>query len=133
MIVYINRGLPGSGKSTRALRIAGEHDCDVLIVSADDYFVVNGVYRFDMSNIGAAHMECQQKFREGVREKAPVIIVDNTNTTIREMRPYVEYAHIRGYEVVLLEPDTAWAWDIDACLARNVHGVPREALERMKA
>ena len=42
------RGLPGSGKSTKAKKIAGEHG---VIYSTDDFFMVNGVYVYDAKMI----------------------------------------------------------------------------------
>lgn len=43
------RGLPGSGKSTKAKKIAGELG---VIYSTDDFFMVNGQYVFDGKMIG---------------------------------------------------------------------------------
>jgi adenylate kinase family enzyme len=42
------RGLPGSGKSTKAKKIAGEHG---VIYSTDDFFMVNGQYVYDVKMI----------------------------------------------------------------------------------
>ena len=38
------RGLPGSGKSTKAKKIAGDVG---VIFSTDDFFMVDGQYKFD--------------------------------------------------------------------------------------
>jgi adenylate kinase family enzyme len=43
------RGLPGSGKSTKAKELAGEQG---LVFSTDDFFMVNGKYIFDPKMIG---------------------------------------------------------------------------------
>jgi ABC-type proline/glycine betaine transport system ATPase subunit len=57
-ILFIIRGLPGSGKSTlgRSIRglSGGVPDC----LSADDYFVgADGVYRFSPSGLPGAHAD----------------------------------------------------------------------------
>jgi NEDD4-binding protein 2 len=46
------RGLPGSGKSTKAKALAGEEG---LIFSTDDFFMVNGKYEYDAKMIGDYH------------------------------------------------------------------------------
>ena len=43
------RGLPGSGKSTKARKIAGQFG---VVYSTDDFFMVNGEYKFDPKMIG---------------------------------------------------------------------------------
>ena len=46
------RGLPGSGKSTKAKKIAGEIG---VIYSTDDLFMVDGQYKYDAKMIGEYH------------------------------------------------------------------------------
>lgn len=53
--------------------------------------------------------------------------------SVRECRPYVERAAKYGYDVVFLEPETPWAFDLDELVKRNVHGLSRQTLERMLA
>lgn len=43
------RGLPGSGKSTKAKKIAGSQG---VVYSTDDFFMVKGQYVYDGSKIG---------------------------------------------------------------------------------
>ena len=53
----IMRGLPGSGKSTRARQhVAAAAGAGSTVCSADDYFVAlgGGKYRFDPRQLGAA-------------------------------------------------------------------------------
>ncbi len=131
-IVYILRGVPGSGKSTLARSLAPQP----LICSADDYFVRNGVYKWEKSGLDAAHKDCIGKLEElCIAGQAP-LVVDNTHTRRSEMTAARQVAERYGYEVRILElaPPTAgqkFNEYVDACAARNVHGVPREKIEQM--
>lgn len=46
------RGVPGSGKSTKAKQLAGIKG---LVYSTDDFFMKNGDYVYDPSKIGEYH------------------------------------------------------------------------------
>ncbi len=51
--LYIVRGIPGSGKSTFAKTLGGQH------YEADMFFIdENGVYNFDFTKIKDAHQWC---------------------------------------------------------------------------
>jgi predicted kinase len=58
------------------------------------------------------------------------VIIDNTNIRGWEMKPYVELAALFQYHVKI---EIAKEWDVEVCASRNTHGVPREAIARMKA
>jgi len=121
--VIILRGVPGSGKSTESKKYS-----DAYIVSADHYFIgADGIYRFDMGRIASAHGQCKAKFAAALKAKKPTVIVDNTNTTVKEFKYYVELAKAEGYEVEIIRIDC----DPSVAAARNVHGVPKEAVLRM--
>ena len=114
------RGLPGSGKSTMAKEYAkaGYVHCE-----ADQYFEVNGQYRFDASKLSAAHADCLQRAIAALDAGYPVVVA-NTFTRRWEMEPYVKAAKIRGVNVRIVEATGNWP---------NVHGVPEYAVERMRA
>jgi adenylate kinase family enzyme len=46
------RGVPGSGKSTKAKKLAGSNG---VIYSTDDFFMKNGEYVYDVKFIGDYH------------------------------------------------------------------------------
>ena len=127
----IMRGLPGSGKSTLAKKIASESTSSV-ICSADDFFMRNGEYKFNPKMLWKAHETCIKKFETHLKKQTEIVILDNTNTKKWEYAEYIELAKTHNYEIEIKIPETSWAFDIDICAKRNSHGVPAEAIERMK-
>jgi uridine kinase len=61
--MFINRGIPGSGKSTLSKQIIHTYGVDeALICSADDYHLnEKGEYSFFIENLPKAHEACQKK------------------------------------------------------------------------
>ena len=146
--LVIMRGLPGSGKSTMARDIARsaikENHQEVVICSTDSFFVNDdGEYVFDPTKLGQHHSANQHKVKSYMLLGAEVIIVDNTNTTHREMKPYKELALLRGYDVheVFIGKEFLFqGMDTDhnkfrdyiaLCHERGTHGVPMESIEKM--
>lgn len=115
--LYLIRGLPGSGKSTIAAALGVE------VYEADQYFMVDGVYRWDANRIGAAHQWCLSKTKETLCEGRSVAVA-NTFTTVKELRPYFEIAKQLGIVPTVIKAENTF---------QNVHGVPQETLERMRA
>lgn len=134
-ILILIRGLPGSGKSSLARRLVelgvDSRNYGDFIYSADDYFIRNGVYRYDPSRIAEAHHAAQQKAYASVKIGLSPIIIDNTNVQMWEMKPYAMMAVEYGYLVEILEPPTPWAFDDKELARRNTHGVPRNKIKDM--
>jgi len=128
--VIILRGLPGSGKSTLANKLADENNG--IIFSTDNYFMHNGKYNFDVSKLGAAHTWNRQKYQQALENGEKYVIVDNTNTTKKEIKPYLDIALSLGYNVEIMEPENPDKFNVDICFQRNTHGVPKEQIQRMK-
>ena len=128
--LIIMRGLPGSGKSTLARQLGGPS----LVFSTDDFWSrMTGEYRFDISWIGEAHTWNRQRVQESMAEGASLIVVDNTNTTKKEVNPYLKLAQEYGYETEIIEPTTEWAKDPMICAQRTTHGVPLQTIKQMAA
>ena len=115
------RGLPGSGKSTLAKMLA---ECHLMLhFEADQCFVDDsGAYIFDASKLGWAHKNCQQNADIGLTNNISVV-VSNTFTTLKELRPYFEIAKKHGIVPTVIHCQNQF---------KNVHDVPQEALDRMK-
>ncbi len=129
MKVYILRGLPGSGKSTFARTFDNSH-----VVSADSYHTIDGVYKFDHKRVAFAHNECLKEYVEIVHRKNPMpfetydyLIVDNTNTSLIELAPYVRIAEAFGVEY---EIKYFWCHP-DVSMRRNLHQVPPNTILKM--
>lgn len=130
----IMRGVPGSGKSTLARVLAEIPGIEPApVFSTDDFFMVDGEYRFDPSKLGANHAANLRRTAEAMEAGVSHVIVDNTMTQGWEAREYVRAAAKHGYAVQFVESRTPWARDAAECARRNTHGVPLAAIEGMLA
>lgn len=131
--LVLMRGLPGSGKSTKANKLAGRSG---QIFSTDDFFCLNEEqeYRFNGSLLGRAHNWNQKRSLDAMYAGIPIVVIDNTNTTIRELRsylPHIEAAMGLGYSVRIEEPETHWRFDVGELDKRGSHDVPLKHIEKM--
>jgi hypothetical protein len=115
-VIWLIRGLPGSGKSTYAASLGIPHR------EADMYHMVNGVYRWDRAKIGEAHAWCQAE-TEKLVSAGRGVVVSNTFTRLLEMKPYFDIAarHFTEMKVVEMRGDFG-----------NIHGIPENALSAMR-
>ena len=114
------RGLPGSGKTTMARKFA---EAGYVHCEADQYFEVGGEYRFDPAKLRAAHDDCLRRAIAAM-DAGHSVVVANTFTRRWEMELYLRAAKRRGINVRIIEATGNWP---------NVHGVPEDAIERMRA
>ena len=125
--LVLMRGAPGSGKSFLAKQLSEGGQ----IFSTDDFWEINGQYQFNPSLLGHAHSWNLKRAIEAMQKGITPIIIDNTNVTARDMRPYAEAAIKYNYKVEMKEPNTPWKFDVDELVKRNTHNVPRASIERM--
>eukprot|EP00731_Ephydatia_muelleri_P039144 Em1145g1a len=127
-VMVVVRGLPGSGKTTLAETLVGSTG---VICSTDDYFMTRGRYIFDPSKLEHCHEQNRLRVQNALEMGYSPVIVDNTNTTVKEMKPYFKLAKQYGYLVQLKEPETGWKFDVEELARRNIHGVSSDTLQKM--
>ena len=119
-VLYIVRGIPGSGKSTFAKQLTAN------VFEADHYFYDNdGNYNFIPSEIKDAHKECQEFVRCAMESSIEKIAVSNTSTQEWEMKPYFELAEKYGYMVFSVIVENRHG-------NTNEHNVPEDKIEQMR-
>lgn len=113
------RGIPGSGKSTLARTYVEK---GFKHFESDQYFMVDGEYRFDASKLSLAHHDCFEKTRVALLAGKSVV-VSNTFTRLWEMQNYINLA--QTYQLPL---------KVIRCIGKfkNVHGVPDGIVEMME-
>lgn len=133
--VYVLRGLPGSGKSTLAQYISSDSKYimgEVVLCSADQFFIQGGHYFFEASKLGAAHEYCRNKFKDALIDNFPCIIVDNTNTLHKEYKYYKDEAIAIGYRVQVITVGEFTDEAVDRYTLSNTHGVPHDKIKQMR-
>jgi len=113
------RGLPGSGKTVDALTYKS---MGYYHFEADQFFIQNGEYKYDPSQIGRAHAQCQLNCLNAMRNSVPIVI-SNTFVQRWEMEIYKQLASVFGYEVEVIVKKGTW---------NNIHNVSNEIIAKMK-
>ena len=122
--LYLLRGVSGCGKTTLAVTL-----CEIpntVAIAADDYhYDQDGNYNWKPENIRDAHDWCKESVN-GLMIQGFNVVVHNTNTTQKEIQPYLDMAEKYGYRVVSLVVENLHG-------NKDVHNVPqhiRDAQER---
>lgn len=116
--LYICRGLPGSGKSTFANKVAA------LVVEPDMFrYDADRKYVFDSDKNADVIRKTEDLLRYAMSHlEMPCLAVAATHVKLEHFRRYVDMGKEFGYEVCVVE-----------CYDRfeNVHGVPEAVIARM--
>ena len=119
------RGVSGSGKNTLGALIAGVGNWKFPVLAADDYFMIDGEYKFDGSKLKDAHADCQARVEANMQEDHARVIVAGTFTREWEMQAYFDLADEYGYRVFTVIVENRHG-------GTNEHGVPDEAVQGMR-
>lgn len=122
-VLYIVRGLPGSGKSTFAKILTG--GSGPTHYEADMYFMQDGKYKFDASKLRFAHEWCKDRVLMDMMKEVPAIGVSNTFTQEWEMQAYMDLAKEYGYTVFTIIVENRHG-------GVNEHNVPEDVLTKMR-
>lgn len=110
--VVVLRGLPGFGKSelARAIVVASNEYGGAVIASADDCMAaaVDKCGRtFDPTLLPLVHQSCYERAAASLSNGVPLVIIDNTNTQLKEYIVYEELAKKRMASFHVIEVDHA--------------------------
>ena len=123
--LVIVRGIPGSGKSTFAeycVKKLAEANITAAHCESDDYWMRDGVYKFDARFLYKAHEWCFKKVLESFKNNK-IVFVTNTFTQMKELNPYLKEAAQRGLKVTVVRMASEF---------QNQHEVPELTLEAMR-
>jgi predicted kinase len=122
--LIVIRGVPGSGKTTKAKQIIAElSDHQVSHYEADHYFTNDrDGYVFDATKLRQAHDWCRRQTRVAL-DDGDIVIVSNTFTQNWELQEYIDMALAKSIPVQIIECDGDW---------QNVHGVPDSKVQAMR-
>ncbi len=123
MNLIIIRGLPGSGKTTLANRIGESIQSNWTHYEADMFFTdTQGNYKWDRTKLREAHEWCMTQTREDMG-KGYTVIVSNTFTTKRELKPYFNMALEWGITPTVITCENDWG---------SIHNIPPETMGAMR-
>lgn len=123
-MLYLIRGLPGSGKSTFALNLANA--IGAYNFEADHFHEdANGNYTWKPENVAYAHAQCQRAVRHIMSSNGKDIVVSNTSTTEKELKPYLDLAAQHGYRVTSLVVENRHG-------NVSIHDVPEATMDKMR-
>lgn len=121
MKLFIIRGLPGSGKSTKARQMLREGQITKHLES-DMYFESTEGYIFDKDKLPEAHAWCRKECRKAL-ERGENIAVTNTFIRRWEAQDYFDMAMEYGADVKVIECKESYG---------SIHDVPEAVLKIMK-
>lgn len=104
------RGLPSSGKSYTAKRLAGKTG---VVCETDEYFYAKvgtdpSKYDYREELMEEAERWNVERFRNAVDGGRTPIVVDRGNSLSIDSQIYARYAVEHGYTVQLKEPESVW-------------------------
>ena len=121
MILYLIRGLPGSGKSTYAKKMLTENPNSVHL-EADMFHMKRGKYAWHGSLVSSAHQWCFENTGIFLNNGYDVV-VSNTFTQLKEMQRYLDLAKELDCEVRVIRLNANYG---------SVHNVPPDVIVKMR-
>jgi hypothetical protein len=138
--LIVMRGIPGSGKSTKAKELAGQgkiHSTDDVIEAGEDYneFFAKMIASKDFTPLSRVHSTNLKNAVSSMKSGVTPVIIDNTNIKQNEAKAYVVAALELGYSdnnIKFVDIGTA-GLEAAELAKRNTHGVPLDKIEMMIA
>ena len=124
-VVFVLRGLPGSGKSTLRTEIMEYCELNGMtcsVSSADQWFYRGGTYEWKFAELDVAHAHSRGTFLYYIHEEKPdVIVVDNTNLVDNDYKYYVDQATGYWYDPFVVEFHVESKEEADFLANRSLH------------
>ena len=120
------RGISGSGKSTFAEEFLYPIS---LLISTDDFFMIDGEYQFDSELLAENHLKClksvESEMKDPHEDICPNIVVHNTFTQSWEMKLYKELADKYGYNFYTIIVENRHG-------SNSIHDVPDHIISKQR-
>lgn len=126
--LFILRGLPGSGKSTLARFIVDKYRDGTKMVSADSYKITPGA----RGSFSEEYKRLDEDLAAYCRRDVRVLVLDDTNHERERLEQLFELADQYQYQVVLVEPKTAWRLDCSQLKEKNQWQLSADDLKKLK-
>ena len=122
---FVMRGVPGSGKSTTARRLAGPMG---VVHAVDDYHKARGEFLWDDDRKDEFYDLNFRAFVESLDTGIGTVVCDCINVTREEYTKYVRAAQSRGYTTAtVIMADIG----VEAAADRNQHSVTIDQIADM--
>jgi len=138
-VLIVMRGIPGSGKSTKAKELAGTNG---VIHSTDDVIEAQGDYKDffekmfaskDFTPLSRAHSTNLKNLVKSLKDGISPVVLDNTNIKQNEPKEAVKTALRLGLSdknIKFVDIGTG-GLSAEELAKRNTHGVPLEKIQSM--
>lgn len=116
--VLLLRGVNGSGKTEYSKKVSALVK-ESVVLSTDNFFTKDGVYVYDASKVPEAVQFVLEKLKELFEKKTQFIVIDDKHLTVDEMKPYINLAKEKSYNVTVVDIQTPWATRENECAKRT--------------
>ena len=121
--LYIFRGLPGAGKSSKAHKLG----C-LVIEPQDQYSIQDGKYKWRVENIGDADMAALEMVKTAMAHELDIAISE-VFPKLKDIKPYLSLAEEYDYTVEVQDLKIT----IEESERRGIHKVPKADTAQMAA
>lgn len=113
-LLLLLRGLPSSGKSTRARELVAEAG---VVFEFDEYFTTRQGFEWSSAHLDDAREWHVERVQSALEQGLSPIVLDDDNGLGRTTRRCVRLALAQGYRIEFREPSSPWWQEIRRLLA----------------